>query len=105
MLFRWKLFNKRLELLKAVNRRDPHHDKSEPHKIGTINSLSFLYRLITGGFTDLVRVCSRVDCKAILPDKAIACHHCGLPCLMAGCTVCRLPVKGMFLVPSDLRGC
>ena len=57
MLFRWKLFNKRLELLKAVNRRDAHQDKSEPHKIGTINSLSFLHRLITGGF---YRSCSCV---------------------------------------------
>ena len=42
----------------------------------------------------LLRLCTRGDCREILPDDSNICKHCSVPCPMPRCTICRLPVKG-----------
>jgi hypothetical protein len=37
LLFRWQLFHKRLELLKAVGQQDGIISNTEPHRIGELN--------------------------------------------------------------------
>ncbi|KAF8798319.1 hypothetical protein BYT27DRAFT_7246637 [Phlegmacium glaucopus] len=79
LLFRWQLFHKRLELLKAVNRQpDGLVPNTVPYHIG------------------LLRLCPRSDCRAILPEKSNICRHCSTSCVMPKCTICRFPVKGLF---------
>ena len=41
LLFRWQLFHKRLELLKAVGRQDGLTSNAEPHRIGESQELLF----------------------------------------------------------------
>ncbi|KAF8168512.1 hypothetical protein B0H34DRAFT_685839 [Crassisporium funariophilum] len=77
ILFRWQLFHKRLELLKAVNQQEASLVKMEPHRIG------------------LLRLCARSDCRMVLPDKSNICQYCGSSSSKASCTICRLPVKGL----------
>jgi len=77
LLFRWQLFHKRLELLKAVGQQDGVISNTEPHRIG------------------LLRLCSRNDCRAILPKHSNICKHCSAACPMPRCTICRFPVKGL----------
>lgn len=40
LLFRWKLFHKRLELLKSVNRNITSRDGDDRHAIGNTNYLN-----------------------------------------------------------------
>jgi hypothetical protein len=90
LLFRWKLYHKRLELLKSVNRHIKSRDGDDRHAIGNENHLILLlYLTVSPG---LVRTCTR--CIMVLPEKVNACPSCGNPCSMASCTICRLPVKG-----------
>ncbi|KDR70095.1 hypothetical protein GALMADRAFT_76692 [Galerina marginata CBS 339.88] len=78
LLFKWQMFHKRLELLKAVSQRDVIPSvQTEVHRIG------------------LHRVCTRADCRMLLPEKSNVCKHCGTSCSMPACTVCRLPVRGL----------
>lgn len=83
LLFRWELFHKRLELLKAVekpgipvNKERSQHQEDQQHGLG------------------LVRMCARPDCPMLLEPKTHVCSHCGTPSPLPGCTICRLPVKG-----------
>ncbi|TFK18369.1 hypothetical protein FA15DRAFT_760641 [Coprinopsis marcescibilis] len=76
LLFRWQLFNKRLELLNAVVKLDPPVDEKQ-HKIG------------------LVRRCARPDCSMLLDEKGHICSHCSTPNSLPACTICRLPVRGL----------
>ena len=43
LLFRWQLFHKRLELLKAVGRQDGLTSNAEPHRIGEFARAFFLF--------------------------------------------------------------
>ena len=43
LLFRWQLFHKRLELLKAVGRQDGLTSNAEPHRIGESQELLFFF--------------------------------------------------------------
>jgi len=45
LLFRWQLFHKRLELLKAVGPQDGFTSNIEPHRIGESQGLLFLFLL------------------------------------------------------------
>ncbi|KAF8972462.1 hypothetical protein BDZ97DRAFT_1781105 [Flammula alnicola] len=82
LLFRWQMYHKRLELLKAVHQQDSLLTaQTELHRIG------------------LHRICTRSDCKTLLPEKAHVCPQCNTLCPMPACTICRLPVKGMLCLP------
>lgn len=76
LLFRWQLFHKRLELLKAVGQRDGLVSSTEPHRIG------------------LLWLCPRYDCGAILAEQSNICKDCSTTCPTPRCTICRFPVKG-----------
>ncbi|KIY66475.1 hypothetical protein CYLTODRAFT_377661 [Cylindrobasidium torrendii FP15055 ss-10] len=75
ILFRWEMFEKRLELLKVVQ---PYleGEKGE-HEIG------------------VTRLCS--SCRATLPpdSKAFTCTTCLRPSTSPACAACQLPVKGL----------
>ncbi|KAJ7029772.1 hypothetical protein C8F04DRAFT_1115839 [Mycena alexandri] len=73
VLFSWRLFHKRLELLKSVNHTDTVAGGAE-HGIG------------------LLRACV---CGEVVELGKNACRNCSRPCGMPHCTVCRLPVKGL----------
>ncbi|KAF8060765.1 hypothetical protein FPV67DRAFT_1423352 [Lyophyllum atratum] len=75
LLCRWELYHKRLELLKSVKRETAPVESSRMHTIG------------------LVRTCSR--CTMPLPQNVNQCPSCSAHFLMAKCTICRLPVKGL----------
>lgn len=96
LLFRWQMYSKRLELLKAVTKQDISlSPKGEPYTIG----LFFEFEDTSGSnfwFLGLHRICTRIGCQSLLPTKASTCQYCSTPCTMPLCTICRLPTKGTF---------
>lgn len=92
LLDRWQLYHKRLELLKSVKRRTVAPGNLEIHGIGISFSLSAnpTPNLCPGFF----RKCKK--CTAVLPEKVSICSSCNVTNSMAKCSICRLPVKGMF---------
>lgn len=84
LLFRWQLYNKRMELLNAIDRPRPELEREEEqHRIG------------------LMRMCPRPDCRMLLDAKTRSCLQCNASAPLPGCTICRLPVKGMFPFPFN----
>lgn len=100
LLFRWQIYHKRLELLKAVTRRDGPlvPIRTEVNRIGMFHSVTcFGRQRLNGSFSlGLHRICPRADCKMLLPERVHICPYCNAPCSMPACTVCRLPVKGLY---------
>ena len=97
LLFRWQLFHKRLELLKAVGQQNGLTSDAEPHRIGESQELPFFFSLLIWSsqrYLGLLRLCSRNDCRAILPENSNICKHCNAACPIPRCTICRFPVKG-----------
>ncbi|KAI0316197.1 hypothetical protein OF83DRAFT_1196593 [Amylostereum chailletii] len=80
ILFRWQLLHKRIELLKAVDRklmaRAGRLDEDEDHALGT---------------TILCTQCENKDA----PRGHRMCLECGGRLTMPLCSFCRLPVKGL----------
>ncbi|KAF8907725.1 hypothetical protein CPB84DRAFT_1813522 [Gymnopilus junonius] len=94
LLFRWQMHQRRLELLKAVTQHD--HDHQPAPRLPTLQKKTAVPTIQTEVHqVGLLRICSRRDCRAPLPEKSNACSSCGTSCLMPACTVCRLPVKGL----------
>ncbi|XP_006457486.1 hypothetical protein AGABI2DRAFT_189013 [Agaricus bisporus var. bisporus H97] len=77
LLFRWQMYEKRIELLKIMSKRKI---VKEEHK-------DMHYRL------GIVQTCTH--CGQSLPQNSIECHTCHVPRTMALCSICRLPVKGL----------
>ena len=46
LLFRWQLFHKRLELLKAVGQQNGLTSDADPHRIGESQELPFFFSLL-----------------------------------------------------------
>ncbi|KAF5346263.1 hypothetical protein D9756_011276 [Leucocoprinus leucothites] len=73
LLFRWQMYEKRIQLLKAVNKRShvKEANKGLHHQVG------------------IVQTCTH--CGTPLHDKSLECHACHMPRTMALCSICRLP--------------
>jgi len=92
LLFRWHMLEKRIQLLKTVNRRDYvqetnkgiHHQVGEQH----LHGLLIESELRAG----IIQTCTH--CGTPLQDKSLECQACHLPRTMALCAICRLPMKG-----------
>ncbi|KIY44139.1 hypothetical protein FISHEDRAFT_52764 [Fistulina hepatica ATCC 64428] len=69
-LYRWQLYQKRLELLKSVN-----FPSSELYVIGVVAKCTL--------------------CGGDLHQKENACRSCGAPSSMPSCVICRLPIEGL----------
>ncbi|KAJ2912007.1 hypothetical protein MD484_g8411, partial [Candolleomyces efflorescens] len=83
LLFRWQLYNKRVELLNAIDRpRAELEREEEQHRIG------------------LMRMCPRPDCRMLLDAKTRSCLQCNASAPLPRCTICRLPVKDFCMSPS-----
>ena len=104
LLFRWQMYNKRLELLKAVTVNQSNsflsdNKKAEVHRIGPYSLYSYQPTIFLSDWVNchigLDRICVRGDCKTVLPEKARTCPQCNTFCSLPTCTICRLPVKGM----------
>jgi hypothetical protein len=101
LLFRWQIYHKRLELLKAVTRRDGTlvPIRTEVNRIGMFDLVTCFGRQEVEWIVSLGlhRICPRADCKMLLPERVHICPYCNAPCSMPACTVCRLPVKGLYM--------
>lgn len=85
LLFRWRLFTKRLELLNSVHVM-PEIQKDE---YGVYDGHTHAHQI------GLTRLCPRADCRMLLEPKMHMCNHCGTLAPLPACTICRLPVKGL----------
>lgn len=93
---RWQLYDKRLELLKAIKHQHSVYDKrQEQHVIGEIVNCCSFDSIKRSFLQGLQRICNRSSCRAPLPENAQTCPQCNSTSKMPACTICRLPVKGM----------